>query len=260
MIAMLFASQKYIFVAIKECAFAHKSQLAFDESYPCGHIGADVQGRIVGGKNVIPHSQPWMVTLSAAKYNPASDSKQGSYGCGGTLISRRHILSAAHCAKRCEKDSSKCEDKAVNWATLGDHDKRKIDGELYVPIIKPYHVHPKAKQPHKPLGAFVYDYAIFVMECCVAYNYFIQPICFPKEPHSNLTGNKVFVSGWGHTIYKGSPTPILKSIEIEIISDKQCAQEISGGTIPYRKNYLFCAGDTKHWDKDACQNDSGGNT
>ena len=251
-------------MALEEGLFAHKTHLAFDENYPCGRTLANVRGRIVKGKNVIPHSQPWMVTVSESKFNPTSDSEQGSYGCGGALISRRHILSAAHCAKICEKGSKTCDDKPVNWATLADHDKRKRDGELYVPIIKPYHVHPKAKQLQKPYGAFIYDYVIFVMECCVTYNSYTQPICFPKEQHSNLRRKKVLVSGWGRTAYKGSPSPILKSAEIEIIDDQQCKIFIPGGTTPYKKEYLFCAGDIENWEEDStqtrdvCQNDSGG--
>ena len=225
--------------------YLKESTLAFDGNYPCGRTVSDVKGRrIVAGKNVVPHSQPWMVTISEYKYNPRSNSKQGSYGCGGTLISRKHVLSVAHCAIRCKKDSDRCEDKPVHWATLGDHDKRKSDGELFVPVIKPFHVHPKAKQNDKPDGAFAYDYVIFLLECCVTFNNYIQPICFPTEHHNKLIGKKVVVCGWGHTTYQGSSSPILQSIEIEIITDHKCAKAYSRGSIPYKKEYLFCAGDT----------------
>ena len=233
--------------------------VAFDGYYPCGRTVSDVKGRrIVDGENVTPHSQPWMVTVSEYKYNPSSASKQGSYGCGGTLISRKHVLSAAHCAITCKKDSATCNDKRINWATLGDHDKRKSDGELFVPIIKPFYIHPKAKQNDKPKGAFAYDYVIFILECCVTFNNYIQPICFPTEHNNKLIGKKVLVCGWGHTTYEGYSSPILQSIEIEIIDNYKCANAYSRGSIPYKEEYLFCAGDVMDWDKDACQNDSGG--
>ena len=208
-----------------------------------------------------------MVTVNEFKYNPDSSSEESSYGCGGALISRRHILSAAHCAKRCKKGVTKadtCEDKEINWAILGDHDKRKHDGEIYIPIIKPYHIHPKSKQPKPEIGAFSYDYVIFTLDCCVSYNDYIQPICLPKEPHSNLIGNKILVSGWGKTKYRGALSPILKSVDVEIISDKECADDLKAGSLVEEipgggyKQYLLCAGDTEHWSKDACQHDSGG--
>ena len=40
--------------------------------------------RIFGGATSIPHEYPWVVYLSN--------------GCGGALISDKHVLTAAHCA------------------------------------------------------------------------------------------------------------------------------------------------------------------
>ena len=216
--------------------------------------------RIVNGKNVVPpHSHPWMVTVTRNKHGHDSES---SFGCGGTLISRKHILSADHCARRCDSEAtsmSECKDKSINWAILGDHDKRKPDGELFVPITKPYHHHPNANQKTKPNGAYEYDYVIFVLSCCVTFNDFIQPICLPNKPISSIAGENVTVLGWGHTKYKGETTPILKEVEIEIIDDESClVYEPQRSSVKYDNDFLMCAGDRKNWDKDACQDDSGG--
>ena len=43
--------------------------------------------RIVGGNSTRPLEFPWMVGLSFNK----------TWFCGGTLVSRKHILTAAHC-------------------------------------------------------------------------------------------------------------------------------------------------------------------
>ena len=44
---------------------------------------------IVGGSEVTPYSLPWQVGLV--------EKNQDAPYCGGTLISDRHILTAAHC-------------------------------------------------------------------------------------------------------------------------------------------------------------------
>ena len=51
--------------------------------------------RIIGGKavkSVIDH--PWMVVLN---YNTSDPNKM--WGCGGSLINEKYVLSAAHCVK-----------------------------------------------------------------------------------------------------------------------------------------------------------------
>ena len=230
----------------------------YDDAYPCGQAQVnEYHGRrIVNGENVPPHSHPWMVTVSSDKYE--SGSNHGSYGCGGTLISRKHVLSAFHCGKHCETPN-KCYDVTKNWATIGDHDKRRKDGEIFVPITKPYHFHPKGKQLYPPRGAFMYDYVIFVLECCVTFNDYIQPACLAKQPQGNLVGKWVEVIGWGQDKYEGSNIPILQYIDIKVVSDDICRNIIKRARgISFNKEYLMCAGDSNGWNKDACDNDSGG--
>ena len=245
---------------------------SYDPNYLCGISkiqNAIGEGRIVGGKEVVPpHAHPWIVTLSKYKYE-ARGKSHGSFGCGGTLVSRKHVLSAAHCARTCDKPKS-CWDKPVNWATLGDHDKRINDGEIYVKVTKPFHIHPGAFQPSPPNGGFMYDYVIFVLECCVTFNTYIEPACFPTQPHWSswseqwsdhwYNGQMVTVLGWGHTKFQGSNSATLQSINISVRNDQYCASRLkmSPSLVDYDRLYLMCASAIPDYDKDACQNDSGG--
>ncbi|XDV29449.1 hypothetical protein PO909_032576, partial [Leuciscus waleckii] len=43
--------------------------------------------KIIGGYECPPHSQPWQVYLT-----------DGHYFCGGSLIKKRWVVSAAHCS------------------------------------------------------------------------------------------------------------------------------------------------------------------
>ncbi len=52
-------------------------------------LGKGRTKRIVGGNNGVPGAWPWSVAIYSS----------GVYKCGGTLISDKLILTAAHCLK-----------------------------------------------------------------------------------------------------------------------------------------------------------------
>ena len=46
--------------------------------------------KIYGGEEALPHEYPWNVYVSLYRGGKF-------YGCGGSLISNQHVLTAAHC-------------------------------------------------------------------------------------------------------------------------------------------------------------------
>ena len=62
-------------------------------SDPCG-IRAVSASRIVGGNEAIPGNWPWQALLLLISFQSLSPI------CGGTLINKRWVVSAAHCTER----------------------------------------------------------------------------------------------------------------------------------------------------------------
>ena len=77
---------------------------------------------IVGGTDALQNEYPWMVSL----HKIYSSNSNSVHQCGGSIIDRRWVLTAAHCID----DSIPSE-----WiAVLGEHHQSLPDGEIKIPV------------------------------------------------------------------------------------------------------------------------------
>lgn len=91
------------------------------------------EGRILGGNITIvkPHSQPWVVGIIFSRISE-------KIRCGGTLLSKKHVISAAHCEVKSGgvRSAAHCEVKScgATHVVVGEHDQSKEDGQEKIGI------------------------------------------------------------------------------------------------------------------------------
>lgn len=222
---------------------------------PCGVSplyteGASNSNRIYGGSIARPNQHPWMVRLTI-----------GTFGhCGGTLISRRHILTAFHCTWCSGKPQNEIpcyRDYAQGrrFAVLGTHTYDAKDFSNYYTIpIKDIKVPPHPGfECGLNLPSSNHDLALGILADDVKFSNLIRPICLPRQGHWNLGGLIATAAGWGRystddgTRQSREPSRYLKDVQLRV-SPMQYQQFTMFGTEVYYGMDI----------EDPCVGDSGG--
>ncbi|CAF0976787.1 unnamed protein product [Adineta ricciae] len=192
--------------------------------------------RIMGGQDAVPHSYPWMVSITKRSLN-------NIHLCGGVLLTRRHVLTAAHCME----DFDDVSDLNVIAGTYYITDKRNPVAAIAI------NVHPL----YEP-ETFANDIAVVTLLTPLPDNNpWIGTICLPPDdvpgknfPPMNSAGVAI---GWGSTYFGGDPSVTLKQVVLPILETTKWPCNIY---ITYAQGQI-CAGELSGG-VDTCQADSGG--
>ncbi|KAK7123109.1 hypothetical protein R3I94_020030 [Phoxinus phoxinus] len=209
------------------------------EAQECGR--PPMMNRIVGGSSASEGAWPWQVDI------------QTSHGhvCGGSLISDRWVLSAAHCFPN-PNDISPYTIYAGRTQLNGWNPNESSHGVRRVVV---------------PLGytdpEFGQDIALVELYTPVVWTDHIQPVCLPYANVEFSSDMKCMITGWGD-IREGvalQGVGPLQEVQVPIIDSKDCQDmyltnptEDVGMSI---RADMMCAG-FPEGGKDSCQGDSGG--
>lgn len=194
--------------------------------------------RIVGGVDSRQGSWPWQVSL---QYDEV-------HQCGGSIISNRWIVSAAHCFPERYRFVNR-------W--------RVLLGSIYNKPVNANVAEVKTIVYHSSYLPFVdsniddnsRDIAVLALTQPLTFNENIQPVCLPTYGQRLIDGQIGTVTGWGNVGYYGNLADVLQEVHVPIISDTVCnAPDYYDNQIT---TTMFCAGFEKGG-TDACQGDSGG--
>jgi len=206
---------------------------------------------------------PWQVAIIVkGRWNDKPN-------CGGTIISDRHVIGAAHCnfaadyPDHYDNETIYRPDQMEVRLAAHDFSNDKYDGSPGREV-EAFHNHPNFQKR----ADFDYDFAIYVLSSA------FQPS--PRKPHPRAMGvylptkadkdfqehTSLVVSGWGHTGYKDEYqqecySDVLNALKVYSVPNEKCKSmygSIHGGI----QDSMMCADNKGQGKKDACAGDSGG--
>ncbi|XP_028265616.1 trypsin-3-like [Parambassis ranga] len=190
------------------------------------------QGRIVNGYEPIPHSITYIVSIQTM---------DRQHICGGFLINKYWVVTAAHCNIGVNK----------MMIVAGDHSLSIYEGteqEMLPQLLVPHPAYNSTTNNN--------DIMLIKLRAPIYLNSYVSIALLPRQDTSVQEGKMCRVSGWGYTNPEGGTVPsTLRTVKLPIVSTEKCNSSASFNGIITEN--MLCAG-YSIGGKDACQGDSGG--
>ncbi|XP_066502418.1 enteropeptidase [Hoplias malabaricus] len=191
-------------------------------------------GRVVGGVDAERGAWPWTVSLKWI----------GRHVCGGALIDREWVITAAHCMFGRNVQLS-------NWVVVvGVHAQYELDTSER----QNHRVERVLMNSHYNRWTKDSDIALIHLHTKVYFTDFIQPICLPHPEQRFEPGRRCVITGWGRISEGGAVADVLQQAVVPLLDNSVCDQWLVEYNIT--KNML-CAG-YADGGIDSCKGDSGG--
>ncbi|XP_076394333.1 transmembrane protease serine 9 [Megachile rotundata] len=185
----------------------------------------DLESRIVGGRDASSGMFPYQVSLR----------QNGRHFCGGSIISSRYILTAAHCVEGMNNLKAMSVVVGTNQLNSGGV-SYGVEKAVYHKDYDEYYL--------------VNDVAVIRVDRNIAFNNLVKPISLASGSNS-YDGSACILSGWGRVQAGGNIPNNLQYINLNVLSVAQCKKTHSN----VRSSHICTF--TKYGEG-ACNGDSGG--
>ncbi|XP_038648956.1 granzyme K-like [Scyliorhinus canicula] len=192
---------------------------------------------IIGGHEVRPHSKPFMASFQV--FDKITDSYV--HDCGGALIRRRWVLTAAH-----------CKFNGSIRVVLGAHSLSWNEKSQQKFQVEEQHPHPDFNKK-----ANANDIMLLKLSDEAKINEYVKLLTLPTNKSADVTpGTRCTVVGWGGTEpHSKYPSDTLQEVSLTVVDRETCNSDYHG--YPKITQDLICAGDSQGI-KDSYSGDSGG--
>jgi trypsin len=192
-----------------------------------------ITGLIVGGEDATPGEFPFLVSVQT---------RTGSHFCGGSLIDKRWVLTAAHCLTPGEESSIQI--------VVGLHDRSNPAGSEAMNAVRIVN-HPLYGNTSVDMD---YDFSLVELESDAVHDPIALNTSSLEIPEDDqILAVPSITAGWGATREGGRLPNILQKVTVPLVSAKKCKKAYPGQVT----DRMICAG-LDVGGKDSCQGDSGG--
>ncbi|CAM4295245.1 unnamed protein product [Leuciscus chuanchicus] len=139
----------------------------------CGR--APLNSRIVGGENAAAGAWPWQVSIHVIGFG---------HSCGGALITKDWVLSAAHCFERFNASYIEVYFGRLKQSGSNPNETSRTASRI---ISHPNFVHPNPDN----------DIALVQLSSSVTFSDDIKPVCLAAAGSVFSAGTESWVTGWG---------------------------------------------------------------
>uniref|UniRef100_A0A671LWR4 Trypsin-like n=1 Tax=Sinocyclocheilus anshuiensis TaxID=1608454 RepID=A0A671LWR4_9TELE len=175
-------------------------------SSECGQ--APLNTKIVGGEAATAGAWPWQVSLHIT-------CNGNLCYCGGSLINKDWVLSAAHCLQGFGTSDIMMYFGHLRRSGLNPHETNRTASRI---IIHPTYNNPKHDN----------DIALLQLSSSVTFTDYIRPVCLAAAGSKFAAGTETWVTGWGKLQSGGSFPDILQEVQVPVVSNSDCYNAYGG--------------------------------
>ncbi|KAJ8712866.1 hypothetical protein PYW08_008170 [Mythimna loreyi] len=146
----------------------------------CGRVVLDPTTLAVNGTPTQEGQWPWHVALYRIVEDWRTENVDYSYFCGGTLVSHKHVITAAHCVT--SEASQRLVDRRALQVHLGKFNLSSFSEDAeQIKLVKEIFVNPEYNT-----STFSRDVAILKLHEPVTYTGLVRPACLWPDNETNL--------------------------------------------------------------------------